>query len=374
MPAVKNYLSTSLEKDGIFKISDKNHAEEDRALCAIFSDGEAPSDFGLVIYRDGDTVDPNRKYISVSDFDDLDVGDVFRVDLHTRRLVFLFKKNSRTNSLYVTDLCNSHCLMCPQPPQETDSVIFEELRQVVSLLPEGLEEISITGGEPTQIGDRLPLLLRDLASRAPDCYVHMLTNARRFSDWKTVQSVSGILRNLSVGVPLYSFNPEKHDYIVQRKGAFDETLDGILNLGKAGIPIEIRVVLHQQTIPDLSELSHFIYRNIPFVFQVSFMGMEQMGYVKKNWDQLWISPLDYQEQLVSATRALFLRGIPVRIFNLPFCHLDKRLWKFTADSISDFKKYYKDCCNECIKKTVCGGLFHYQANRTEVFPIKSENC
>ena len=89
MPAVKNYLSTSLEKDGIFKISDKNHAEEDRALCAIFSDGEAPSDFGLVIYRDGDTVDPNRKYISVSDFDDLDVGDVFRVDLHTRRLVFL---------------------------------------------------------------------------------------------------------------------------------------------------------------------------------------------------------------------------------------------------------------------------------------------
>lgn len=104
------------------------------------------------------------------------------------------------------------------------------------------------------------------------------------------------------------------------------------------------------------------------------MGMEQMGYVKKNWDQLWISPLDYQEQLVSATRALFLRGIPVRIFNLPFCHLDKRLWKFTADSISDFKKYYKDCCNECIKKTVCGGLFHYQANRTEVFPIKSENC
>ena len=44
MPAVKNYLSTSLEKDGIFKISDKNHAEEDRALCAIFSDGKSPAD------------------------------------------------------------------------------------------------------------------------------------------------------------------------------------------------------------------------------------------------------------------------------------------------------------------------------------------
>lgn len=36
MPAVKNYLSTSLEKDGIFKISDKT-MQRKIELCALYS-------------------------------------------------------------------------------------------------------------------------------------------------------------------------------------------------------------------------------------------------------------------------------------------------------------------------------------------------
>jgi len=33
-----------------------------------------------------------------------------------------------------------------------------------------------------------------------------------------------------IGIPIYSDDPVRHDYVVQSKGAFDETIQGILNL------------------------------------------------------------------------------------------------------------------------------------------------
>jgi len=33
-----------------------------------------------------------------------------------------------------------------------------------------------------------------------------------------------------IGIPIYSDDPVRHDYVVQAKGAFDETMQGILNL------------------------------------------------------------------------------------------------------------------------------------------------
>jgi His-Xaa-Ser system radical SAM maturase HxsC len=308
-------------------------------------------------------------YIVVDDTSEIEIGDVIKVDVKANRLVFLFKRNSHTNSLYVTDLCNSHCLMCPQPPKTIDGVDYEELKRLVSLLPSDVEELGITGGEPTVLGTKLQSLLKQIAAKSPDCYVHVLSNARLFSDMNAANGVSGILKNISFGIPLYAPVAEKHDYIVQSKGAFEETLQGVFNLARHHIPVEIRIVLHKLTVPYLLELAHFIYRNLPFVFQISFMGMEEMGYVKKNWADLWISPVDYQKELVSAVRFLYLRGMNPRVFNLPHCYMDKRLWRFSADSISDFKKTYKKECESCSQKCFCGGLFHYQAERSVVFPF-----
>ena len=45
------------------------------------------------------------------------------------------------------------------------------------------------------------------------------------------------------------------------------------------------------------------------------------------------------------------------IYNIPYCLVDKRLWKFIRNSISKWKQTYREECNLCSKKYNCPGLF-----------------
>ncbi len=110
--------------------------------------------------------------------------------------------------------------------------------------------------------------------------------------------------DLMFGIPIYSDLADVHDYVVQSHGAFDETVRGILNLKSADVQVEIRVVIHKQTFDRLPQLARFIARNLTFVDQVVFMGLEITGFTRANLDLLWIDPVEYQEQLVEAVQCL----------------------------------------------------------------------
>lgn len=298
-------------------------------------------------------------------------GDVISVDTAHERVLFLYEVNSGTNALYLTDLCNSHCLMCPQPPKAEDGVTKEALLRTIACLPNDLPYLGLTGGEPTVVEETFFSVLKALKDRFPTTEMHLLSNARKFSDAAFVQRFAKVRpAGLSVGVPLYASSAQLHDFIVQAKGAFDEAVLGMMNLAKLGVPVEVRVVLHKQTIPGLLELVDFLYHNLPFVYHIALMGMEHMGYVKRHWDELWISPVDYQEVLLSAVQYLHRRGMSVSIYNLPLCLTNRRLWTFTRDSISTFKKAYAKECEGCTLVNRCPGLFHYQAGKMPVVPVK----
>ncbi len=300
-------------------------------------------------------------------------GDVIQILPKERRIISLYKKAWHANALYVTDLCNSHCIMCPQPPQSEDSIHQENLDRLIDCLPDDIDNLGITGGEPTLLDDRLPKLLHRLALKAPNCEVHILSNARKLRKLKYAKEIAACgLKCLSFGIPLYSSDPEVHNYIVQAPNAFAETCKGIVNLERLGIPVEIRIVLHKQVIPGLLELVRWLYFNMPYVSHIALMGMENMGYVKKNWDSLWISPKDYQSILFDSVQYLHLRGMNVSIYNLPLCLLDRRLWQFARDSISDFKVSYADECKACAQQSHCGGLFFYQRNTMPIEPLREE--
>ena len=114
--------------------------------------------------------------------------------------------------------------------------------------------------------------------------------------------------DLMFGIPIYSDFPDVHDYVVQADGAFDETVRGILNLKRRGLKVEIRVVIHKQTYERLPQLARFIVRNLTFVDQVVWMGLEMTGFTRANIDALWIDPVDYQPQLVEAVQTLAAAG------------------------------------------------------------------
>jgi hypothetical protein len=111
------------------------------------------------------------------------------------------------------------------------------------------------------------------------------------------------------------------------------------------------------TIPRLPQLAAFIYRRLPFVSHVALMGLEPMGFAKANRERLWIDPPDYQGELESAVFHLAQRGLRTSIYNLLLRVLDRALWPFARQSISDWKNAYAPECEGCAVRDHCAGFF-----------------
>lgn len=280
----------------------------------------------------------------------------------------LYRPDSGHNSFLVTERCNSNCLMCSQPPRDRqDGYLIDEHVKAVSLIEDSPLAIGITGGEPTLLGDDLFRLLAELKTHLPLTHVHMLTNGRLFASAEFVKTLADVGHpNLTLGIPLYSDVAMEHDFIVQARGAFDQTVHGLYNAASQQLDIEIRVVLHKLSVPRLPNLAEFIYRNFPFISHVALMGLENMGYVKKNWDLLWVDPIDYVGSLKNAVTLLHQRRMRVSLYNLQLCVLPRQLWPFARQSISDYKHTYLEDCGACFMQDECCGLFDSSVNKHSV--------
>src|SRR5262249_13864434 len=143
----------------------------------------------------------------------------------------------------------------------------------------------------------------------------------------------------------------------QAKGAFDETVLGILKLKDKGQRAEIRVVLHAITAPRLIQTCDWLARNLPFVDHVALMGLENTGFTLANDRVLWIDPIDYGNDLARAVTILASAGMKVSIYNLPRCVLPRSTWPYAVQSISDWKNGYVDACIDCVERPHCSGFF-----------------
>lgn len=303
-------------------------------------------------------------------------GDVVRVRPGSSLVSVLYRRGSLANTLFATERCNSRCLMCSQPPRQADdSWRVAELLELVELIDENEAQLGLSGGEPTLLGADLGRLIDACARRLPDTHLHILSNGRVFADADVARSLAdrGHPR-LTWGIPLYADHAELHDQVVDAHGAFEETLQGLYELGRLGAKVELRVVLHAMTVERLPQLASYIYRRLPFVDHVALMGLEPMGYAKTNRDRLWIDPADYIEPLSQAVFHLAYRGVPVSIYNLPLCVLPEALWPFARQSISDWKNSFAPECEGCELISSCSGFFASAGpawRSRDVRPLKS---
>ena len=294
-----------------------------------------------------------------SAFDYLADGDVLRLTPSRNGLRVLFRRNASINSFLLTERCDNYCLMCSQPPRNVnDGWIVDEMLEVLPLIDPDVPEIMFSGGEPTLLGDRFFELVQASKSYLPRTALHILSNGRAFADKEFAEKLGKIKHHdLMLGIPVYSDLSHVHDYVVQADGAYDETIRGILNLRQSGVPVEIRVVLHKQTVTRLPQLAEFITRNLLFVSHVALMGLEMTGFTKANLNDLWIDPIDYRSELSKAVGILHRARIRTSIYNSQLCLLDRSVWSFAAQSISDWKQEYMPECDGCSVKGRCGGFF-----------------
>jgi His-Xaa-Ser system radical SAM maturase HxsC len=271
----------------------------------------------------------------------------------------LYRIASPHNAIFTTDRCNSFCLMCSQPPKAVNDAdrISEHLRLIELISPQTVE-LGITGGEPTLLKSDLLRIIRRCKELLPATALHILSNGRLFYYGSFARDLAEIGHpDLMIGIPLYSDIDSEHDFVVQAAGAFDQTLMGLHNLGRYGVQVEIRVVIHRHTYQRLPRLAEFVYRNLPFAAHVALMGLEIMGFALPNLSDLWIDPQEYRDQLKEATLFLASRGMNVSIYNHQLCVLPRELWPYSRKSISDWKNEYLAVCTECAVQEACGGFF-----------------
>ena len=283
-------------------------------------------------------------------------GDVVLIT-NKGEIIFLYEINSLHNAIFATDRCNHRCIMCPQPPveSETDKTPFN--LKLISLMDKNTRELGITGGEPTLIGDELFDLIRQIQKYQPKASISLLTNGVKFADKSYAMKLAMCKhRDLQIDIPIFSDIAEEHNRIVSAK-TFYKTVQGLYNLALFNQRIGLRIVVHKQTYKRLPKLADYIYHNFPFVSQVAFMQMETTGYASTNIDELWIDPYDYNEELKQAVLLLANRGIRTFIFNAQLCVLPPEMREFAIASISDWKDEYFPECDGCKLRERCGGLF-----------------
>ena len=270
---------------------------------------------------------------------------------------------SNDNTLFVTSQCNNHCLMCAQPPLKRDDVEFH-FRRSLKLLehaPVELPTIGISGGEPTLLGDRLFELLKQIRETLPETTIQLLSNGRAFADPIYTEKLNNVgLDRLLISIPLHSDFCGDHDEITQVKGSWSETMHGLYQLACFKAEIELRIVIQKKNWRRLPKVAEFIYRNLPFVGSVVFMGLAIQHEV-----EVWIDPAEYQQELERAVSILNAYDIPVAIFNLPHCLLPPGLYPYACQSISDWKVFFPETCDSCCRRQECCGLFSTSRKHSE---------
>lgn len=285
-------------------------------------------------------------------------GDIIRIKPKNGQISVLYRRGANANSLFVTERCNSKCVMCSQPPKEQDdSWLVNEILDFIPLIDKELEFLGITGGEPTLLGEKLGQIIQACENFLPTTKLHILTNGKNFANDWLVSSLAFCKGYTIWGIPLYSDLPHIHDFIVQSKNAFNETLNGLYNLAEHGHSIELRFVMHKQTISRIKQFVEFVYHNLPFVSHVALMGLEPIGYGKVNLDSLWINPKEYSKEINDAAWFLEDRNITTSIYNVPLCALAESTWPLAKQSISDWKNKYYSECDKCLKRSECCGFF-----------------
>jgi His-Xaa-Ser system radical SAM maturase HxsC len=349
------YLVTVANHDNLLP-----ELKQSRAL--LMRQGMRPEGFKAVLIREKHSwvqVPECDAYEVGEEYDYLNEGDIIRLDPESGSMRCLYRRNSLHNTILLTERCDHYCLMCSQPPKQIDdSWLLEEAKQLISIMPRETEGLGFTGGEPTLYGQQFIELLQLTKACLPTTAIDVLSNGRAFRTMTFAKQYASVEHpDLLIGIPIYSDDPVRHDYVVQSKGAFDETIQGILNLKSLDQRVEIRIVIHRQTVDRLVQTCEFIARNLLFVDHVALMGLEITGFTRPNLDLLWIDPFDYRDRLSEAVALLNGYGMTASVYNHQLCTVNPDVRDNYRKSISDWKKEYLDECERCIERQNCGGLF-----------------
>ncbi|NHK27159.1 His-Xaa-Ser system radical SAM maturase HxsC [Parvularcula flava] len=283
-------------------------------------------------------------------------GDIIYVDPHKGRAERWIRAGSNHNTLLVTEQCDQLCVMCSQPPKKTHHDQFAFFEQACQLAPPA-KTIGLSGGEPLLHKAPLFAMLERLHTCRPDLRFHVLTNGQHFTpaDQRQLKKLTGVCW----GIPLYAADAILHDRLVGKDGAFSRLMESLPVLARSGAAIELRTVLMEPNSQALDSLARFITNSVPFIDVWAIMQLENIGYARNSWNELFHDHSDDFSALGETLAFALLHGIEVALYNFPRCTLPSAWRPYAPRSISDWKNRYAPTCSTCRERDACAGFFEW---------------
>lgn len=286
-------------------------------------------------------------------------GDIVDIKNKSKTIRSMLSSLNNENTLLLTEQCENRCLFCSQPPNDLpDTHLYN--KAVMALLNYNSKKlVGLTGGEPTINQDAFLGLMTALKNFNNTTPLHILSNGRNLGNYEFFTKVlkQTSKRDIIWGIPLYGHKSSLHDLIVGAKGAFNDTLNGLLNIASSSHAIELRIVVVKQNYKYIKDILEFINNSFPTIFTISIMNLEPIGWAKKNYDGLYISVEEQNEYLNEVLSDFNISRFDIKLLNYPLCLLHERLRRYAVKSISDWKNYYPEECDMCKEKNNCCGYF-----------------
>jgi len=288
----------------------------------------------------------------------------------------------KSANMQITRECNNECIFCSNPQFEKEYSFKDSKQTVLKLKEEGVNEIFLTGGEPTTV-NYLPEIIRFIKKQGIE--PRMITNGVKLSDKKLVKKIYNAgLR--SVNVSVHSSNQELADKLSQKNGHFKKTLQGIKNLLRYRFDVQINSTINSLNGNLLLEYSKFFTKNFPeikhFVFNGLDPGCSDGNLKSRAGKNPWIIArfVDFELELNRMTNFLTNEGKTFRIERVPLCYMqgfeefstetrkivknEQYICSFIEKGLKNEIKIHKplqlrtkvDCCAFCKLNKICSGM------------------
>jgi cyclic pyranopterin phosphate synthase len=201
-----------------------------------------------------------------------------------RRLIDSYGRQIGDLRISVTDRCNFRCVYCmPEEGMQwlkRDTILsFDEIERVARIGIElGIDEIRLTGGEPT-LRPGLPELVERL-SRLPLKSLSLTTNGFLLKSLARPLAEAGLKR---INVSLDTLQHDRFHQIARRHG-LDQVLEGLEELERfpSIAPIKVNVVAMRDFTEDEVVAFAELARRKPYVIRfIEFMPLDADG----NWQR-----------------------------------------------------------------------------------------
>jgi len=158
--------------------------------------------------------------------------------------------------LALTYRCNDDCAHCYNArPRDFPEISTNQWKRIIDRLWDlGIPHIVFTGGEPT-LRDDLPELIAYAEDKGQ--ITGLNTNARRLSHPRFVKKlVEAGLDHVQITVE--SHDPQIHDHMVRKKGAWKQTIAGLRNVLDTPLYVMTNTTMLKENSPHLSQTLDFL--------------------------------------------------------------------------------------------------------------------